>query len=245
MKTRVTKEQIVAEIKRIAAKHSGQPPGIRSFGTESGLSKSSWEGMYWSKWSDALAEAGFMPNQRNQKFEDDEIFELLVSACRHYGRRPSLADMRLFRRSVNSDFPATAIQKRFGIDQLWQSFFDWLTEQPGKFDDVVAMLGEIRSSRIDEGSDSETGKSIADGYVYLLKSGDHYKIGKSEDIERRVKEVRTQMPESLVLVHTIRTDDASGIERYWHQRFQNQRANGEWFKLSRADISAFKRRSFQ
>ena len=89
------------------------------------------------------------------------------------------------------------------------------------------------------------GASLALGYVYLMKSGDHYKIGKSEDIERRVKEVRTQMPESLVLVHTIKTDDTSGIEQYWHKRFQNQRLNGEWFKLSRADVSAFKKRNFQ
>lgn len=245
MNTKITKQQIVAEIRRIAAKNDGRPPGIRGFSNETGLSRSSWEGMYWSKWSDALSEAGFAPNKRNPKFEDDAIFEMLVTVCRHYGRRPSVADMRLFRRTVSPEFPIESIRGRIGVDKLWAAFRNWLDKQPSNFDDVIILLGEPVSAEVEESFGAELGMSTADGYVYLLKSGDHYKIGRSDDIERRVKEVRTQMPESLVLTHTIRTDDPSGIERYWHERFQNQRANGEWFKLSRAEVLAFKRRKFQ
>lgn len=80
--------------------------------------------------------------------------------------------------------------------------------------------------------------------MYLLRSGKYYKIGKSNFAERRFAEISLQMPERAQLVHKITTDDPTGIERYWHTRFADQRANGEWFALSSSDIKAFKRRKF-
>jgi len=183
MNTKATKQEFVAEIRRIAAKNDGRPPGIRTFSNETGLSRSSWDGVYWSKWSDALREAGFAPNQRTPKFEDDAIFEMLVTVCRHCGRRPSVSDMRLFRRTVNPEFPLETIRGRIGVDKLWAAFRSWLNKNPNNFADVVVFFGE----RTSENSGSELGVTTADGYVYLLKSGDHYKIGRSDEIERRVK----------------------------------------------------------
>ena len=81
--------------------------------------------------------------------------------------------------------------------------------------------------------------------VYLLKFGDFYKIGRSDEIERRVKQISVSMPEQVTLVHSICTDDPSGIKAYWHRRFAERRGNGEWFKLSIADIGTYKCRDFQ
>jgi hypothetical protein len=53
--------------------------------------------------------------------------------------------------------------------------------------------------------------------------------------------LRIKLPEELVTVHTIKTDDPEGIERYWHERFRDKRKEGEWIELNTADIKAFKK----
>jgi len=82
------------------------------------------------------------------------------------------------------------------------------------------------------------------GYVYLLKSGKYYKIGRSNAPGRREYEIAIQLPEPAVTLHVIKTDDPVGIEKYWHQRFASCRKNGEWFELSWENVSAFWRRKF-
>jgi hypothetical protein len=78
--------------------------------------------------------------------------------------------------------------------------------------------------------------------VYLVKSGKHYKIGRSNHAGRRSNDSTLRLPERLEVIHTISTDDPAGIERYWHTRFADRRLDGEWFALTMGDISAFKRR---
>ena len=82
------------------------------------------------------------------------------------------------------------------------------------------------------------------GYVYLIKSGRYYKVGKTNAMGRREYELAIQLPEKATTVHTIKTDDPAGIEAYWHRRFDPKRKNGEWFDLDAADIAAFRRRKF-
>ena len=61
-------------------------------------------------------------------------------------------------------------------------------------------------------------------------------------VEQRARQVGVNLPEDLELVHAISTDDAYGIEAYWHKRFADKRRGGEWFELTGDDVRAFKRR---
>jgi hypothetical protein len=79
------------------------------------------------------------------------------------------------------------------------------------------------------------------GVIYLAKSGENYKIGKTVDPEGRMRQLSIQLPEELVKVHEITTDDIDYLERHWHRYFSENRRNGEWFALSDDQVREFMR----
>jgi hypothetical protein len=90
------------------------------------------------------------------------------------------------------------------------------------------------------------GKLKPSGHVYLVKSGRLYKIGQTANRWQRMNQLDKQTSEGIdEVIHTIAAfDDASGIERYWHQRFEEKCVKREWFDLSPDDIRAFRKRKW-
>ena len=234
------RDQILAEIKRIAAANGGQAPGLKSFESATGIRRHDWLGKFWSKWSDAVTEAGIKPLERTKKIERSFIFPKLAEIVRHYKREPTRSEFDLYKRS-DSGLPwYQTLLEHFGSKiEMIDAFRAWAETADG-YGDIVALLPAT-----DEQSKIVAGPSPRDGYVYLIKSGAFYKIGRGDELEKRVKQIRTALPDASTLEHSIRTDDPSGIEAYWHRRFDDKRANGEWFKLSLQDVAAFKRRKYQ
>lgn len=236
------RERILAEVRRIAEASDGKVPGARAFEQATGIRESAWRGIHWARWSDAIAEAGLTPNGTSEmrRIPDDEMLSQLAEACREFGRMPTVAEMRMYGRTHPAFPNAKTIERRFGsFTNLGAKVGEW-SRQSEIFKDVATILGMDGPATIL----SSKGRS-ADGSVYLIQSGAFFKIGRSEDLERRVREIRIALPDKAKFVHAIGTDDPSGIEAYWHRRFADKRANGEWFKLDVSDVAAFKRRKFQ
>jgi hypothetical protein len=239
----MNKAHILEEIRRTADKNGGVPLGRSRFLAETGIRESDWIGKFWIKWSDAVREAGYEPNTKQQPFDESWLLEKLAGLVRELGHYPVAAEIRM-KALEDKGFPSHNVFSRFGRKaEVASVLLTWCESNPGWSDveAICAPLAEVASE--DEGSDS-LAKATEYGYVYLLKSGRYYKIGRSNSPGRREYELAIQLPERVKTVHTIKTDDPVGIEAYWHQRFSDCRKNGEWFELRREDISAFRRRKF-
>jgi Meiotically up-regulated gene 113 len=234
------KEQILAEIRRTAAANSGAALGKARFAAETGIRETDWRGRYWARWSDALAEAGFGPNEYQAAIPEQTILASLADEIVRLRKMPTSAELAL-RRRVDVDFPSPKVFDRLGPKAGWaRRVADAFPDRP----DVLAILDPLLAEQASDEPDDSAAESQPDGFVYLLKSGRHYKVGYTFDVGRRRYDLAIQLPEAVEEVHAIRTDDPVGIERYWHERFASRRKNGEWFDLTRADITAFKRRKF-
>ncbi|TXH21496.1 MAG: GIY-YIG nuclease family protein [Mycobacterium sp.] len=240
------KAAIIRAIQRLADENGGVPVGQKRFRDETGTPPYVFRGGLWATWSDAVVEAGYTPHQLQQQVhDDDEILRYLAELTREVGRLPSLGHRRMAKKS-DPTFPnSNVIENRIGnTAQQVKRLREFIDRTP-EFADVAAMLPVV--AKVEPTADS-TDTNDADatqpvpGYVYLVRSGKFHKIGRSNDHGRRAYEIGLQLPEKLEVVHTIETDDAVGIERYWHERFRERRRNGEWFLLTKADVAAFKRR---
>lgn len=232
------REIILAEIRRIAEANGGKAPGSQLFRSETGIGETKWRGVYWARWGDALSEAGYSANEWTQKLDTTALLERLVAVVRSEGRLPTYSEMVLLRRSDATVPSSKTVQQHFrGRAGLISALHRHCSER-GHTDAILLLPDE-------EPQQSPSPAQSPEGWVYLLRSGQHFKIGRSDQLETRVKQISIALPEATAMVHAIRTDDPPGIEAYWHRRFADRRANGEWFKLAPADVAAFTRRKFQ
>ncbi|HZM86482.1 MAG TPA: GIY-YIG nuclease family protein [Blastocatellia bacterium] len=240
----MNKCHIIEEIKRTAVANGGKPLGHRKFSTETGIQYADWYGKHWARWSDALREAGFGSNAMQAAYDESLVFDKTIELIRKLGRFPAISDLLMARRR-DSEFPSEKTFRRFGSkEQLAARIAEYCREKPGH-DDVVGWCAERVSARPkmseEDAEVPDREEKIATGFVYLMKSGRHYKIGRTVSVGSRERQLALKIPVPPTTVHTIETDDPSGVEAYWHRRFAEKRGEGEWFDLSPNDIKAFKR----
>lgn len=70
-----------------------------------------------------------------------------------------------------------------------------------------------------------------DGYLYVLRAGAYYKIGRSKNPNERIKQLRIQLPFPVEVVYLFACEDAAAAEAHYHRLFDDRRANGEWFLI--------------
>jgi hypothetical protein len=239
----VNREFIVAEIRRTAEENGGRPLGFSRFEKATGIARSEWFGKHWARWGDAVIEAGLAPNKLTKSYDHEVLFEKLIGVIRQLGRFPVTAELRLLARK-EPGFPSHTVFARLGRKYEVAAKLVAYCENREELDDISEICRPIAKHRHSPTPGESIDETENFGHVYLIRSGRHYKIGRTQAFGRREYELAIQLPERAEKIHLITTDDPIGIEAYWHNRFADKRMNGEWFDLSAADIKAFKRRKF-
>ncbi len=201
----MTKEHILAEIRRTAAANGGVPLGVSRFFTETGIKQSDWDGRLWARWGDALIEAGFQPNEFNTARTGEDLLDNLAGLVRELGRFPVMREIKLKARR-DPKFPSHTPFRRLGGKRALAAQLEKFCRDRGENDlaELCAVAAKTGDAAAAEGGPEETAAGEL-GYVYLMKAGRFYKIGRTNALGRRERELAIQLPEAPKVIHSIKT----------------------------------------
>ena len=163
---------------------------------------------------------GFQPNQLNAARTDEDLLNNLAALVRELGRFPAMAEIKLKARS-DPEFPSHNTFGRFGGKRALAAQLEKFCRDRGENDlaELCAVAAKAEDAEDAEGVPEEATAGEL-GYVYLMKAGRFYKVGRTNALGRRERELVIQLPEAAKVIHSIKTDDPAGIEEYWHRRFR-------------------------
>jgi len=119
----------------------------------------------------------------------------------------------------------------YGDKKYIEPFYDWFSRE----------MKRKLEERLEEPAEEKRKEPETKwGFIYVVKVGKHYKIGRAKNLENRVASYETANAGKVELVFSKEVKDYDKIEIELHQIFEENRVKGEWFKLSEKDIEMIK-----
>jgi hypothetical protein len=166
-----------------------------------------------------------------------------VALTHDLGHVPTSNELR-HARANDPSFPSRGVFDRLGSrhDRIARAL-DYCRSNAVTTDAVeILEAAYAAGGRSDEADAPGAGNPVSLGFVYLARGHPgEFKLGRTNLVDRRLVELGALSATEPTLIHAIKTDDPAGIEAYWHRRFADKRIRGEWFRLTAADVAAFRR----
>jgi len=116
-------------------------------------------------------------------------------------------------------------------------FYNWFVAYINK----QKKISDKEERECREKSKKINNKKIENGWIYLLKSKNLYKIGRAKNIQSRIKTYKTENPFGIKIIIQKKVNDYIGIEIKLLKMFNEKQIRGEWFKLNKDDINRIKK----
>jgi hypothetical protein len=163
------KEYILQEIKRTAETNGGAALGSRKFTKETGIREGDWLGKHWARWSDALREAGYAPNEMTTPYGESFLFQKFIELARELKKLPVKGDF-LYKVRHDSSFPNSKTFERFGSKvELVKAVMEYCRTHEG-YEDII-VLCEGHSPRHHVTKDQVEPAEGEIGFVYFMNLG--------------------------------------------------------------------------
>ncbi len=238
-----TKDEILSEIRRVAQER-GDRMGLVSFLKTTGISKNEIFGKHWASWSEALSDAGLATTGFcRSRTDENVVLEAIACLIERLKKWPTENELVL-ERQYDPSFPCLNVIRRLRRSgELPRRLRSHCAKRPDLGDAAMIAAHQLTfgSSHL-----AASGRAPFRGYVYMMRSGQHYEIDHPALPIHRYREVRSDLPESRRLIHSIETANPPRVKAYWYCRFESKRVhNTTFFQLNAGDISAFKLRKRQ
>lgn len=184
----------------------------------------------------------------------ENILRSLISANKNIVRR-QVGSPKMW----NKDYIIHVMKKDISIHQHATGFFPSIKE----IDRMIPFLCSLKikgQAAIDrdnrekekiEGRRSEVRQEVArtkrkstkndrSGYIYFLSSAGYVKIGKTLNLDDRMRSLEMSTPLEIELLHFVKSENIDKDERIFHNMFVTKRVKGEWFDLDERDIEEIK-----
>ena len=73
--------------------------------------------------------------------------------------------------------------------------------------------------------------------IYIVKNGDNYKIGISDNPNNRLRQLKSGNPYHIELIYSQECKNARAVEKHLHRIFKQKRISREWFSLTENELS--------
>jgi hypothetical protein len=147
-------------------------------------------------------------NSFNEEATELLLYRKLAALIRRLGKFPTVPEIRLEKRN-DPLFPSHNSLIVEGTENLRKELGEYCRAKHGYEDIELILSSETRPvKRKDPSVEEKSNVQYAD--VYLLRSGNKFKIGFSIAALSRATTINTSSAEGVQVIHIIRTDDPRG-----------------------------------